>query len=45
MRKLFSLTTMYALLARGHTIQGVGKDSKKGGDFIEKIADKAKNQE
>ena len=43
MKKIFALTTMFALLAGCNTIQGVGKDIKKGGEVIEKAADKAKN--
>lgn len=43
MKKIFALATMFALLAGCNTIQGVGKDIKKGGEVIEKAADKAKN--
>jgi len=43
MKRLFALIAMFALLAACNTIQGVGKDIKKGGEVIEKAADKAKN--
>ena len=43
MKKLFALAAMCALLAACNTIEGVGKDIKKGGEVIEKAADKAKN--
>ena len=43
MKKIFALTMMFVLLAGCNTIQGVGKDIKKGGEVIEKAADKAKN--
>ena len=43
MKKIFALTTMFVLLAACKTNQGVGKDIKKGGEVIEKAADKAKN--
>ena len=43
MKRLFVLIATIALLAACNTIQGVGKDIKKGGEVIEKAADKAKN--
>ena len=43
MKRLFALIAMFALLAACNTIGGVGKDIKKGGEVIEKAADKAKS--
>ena len=43
MKKLFALISACALLAACNTIEGVGKDIKKGGEVIEKAADKAKS--
>ncbi len=43
MKKLVALIAMCALLAACNTIEGVGKDIKKGGEVIEKAADKARN--
>ena len=43
MKRLFALIATISLLAACNTIQGVGKDIKKGGEVIEKAADKAKN--
>ena len=43
MKKLFALSAMFSLFAGCNTIEGVGKDIKKGGEVIEKAADKAKN--
>ena len=43
MKKIFALTALFVLLAGCNTIEGVGKDIKKGGEVIEKAADKAKN--
>ncbi len=43
MKTLFVLIVMSALLAGCNTIEGVGKDIKKGGEVIEKAADKAKS--
>ncbi len=43
MKKLFVLIAMTTVLAACNTIQGVGKDIKKGGEVIEKAADKAKS--
>ena len=43
MKKLFSLLVLVALLAACNTIEGVGKDIKKGGEVIEKAAEKAKS--
>ena len=46
MRKLFALIVAGLLvagcLAGCNTIEGIGKDVKKGGEVIEKAADKAK---
>ena len=38
MKKLLILAAMCALLAARNTINGVGKDIKKGGEVIEKAA-------
>lgn len=43
MKNLFALIVSCVLLAGCNTIGGVGKDIKKGGEVIEKAADKAKN--
>ena len=43
MKKIFAFIAMCALLAGCNTIEGVGKDIKKGGEAIEKAADKAKS--
>ena len=43
MKRLLVLIATISLLAACNTIQGVGKDIKKGGEVIEKAADKAKN--
>ena len=43
MKRLFSLIAIFVLLAACNTIQGVGKDIKKGGEVIEKAADKTKS--
>ena len=43
MRKLFTVATFFALLAGCNTLEGVGKDIKKGGAAIEKTAEKAKS--
>ena len=43
MKKLFALVAACVLLAACNTIEGVGKDIKKGGEVIEKAADKAKS--
>ena len=43
MKKVFALLAVVGLLAGCNTIQGVGKDIKKGGEVIEKAADKAKS--
>lgn len=42
MKKFFALAAVFAVLAGCNTIEGVGKDVKKGGEAIEKAADKAK---
>ena len=43
MKKLFALIALSALLVGCNTIEGVGKDIKKGGEKIEKAAEKAKS--
>ena len=43
MKTLFALIEFSALLAGCNTIEGVGKDIKKGGEAIEKAADKARH--
>ena len=43
MKRLFVLIATISLLAACNTIEGVGKDIKKGGEVIEKAADKAKS--
>ena len=43
MKKLLALAAVFAVLAGCNTIEGAGKDIKKGGEVIEKAADKAKN--
>ena len=43
MKNLFALVAMCVLLVGCNTIGGMGKDIKKGGEVIEKAADKAKN--
>ena len=43
MKRLLVLIATISLLAACNTIQGVGKDIKKGGEVIERAADKAKN--
>lgn len=43
MKKSFALIAMFLPFAGCNTIEGVGKDIKKGGEVIEKAADKAKN--
>lgn len=46
MRKLFSiLAGVFFMIAFGacNTVEGVGKDIKKGGEVIEKTVEKAKN--
>jgi len=43
MKKLFSLLAVCLAVAGCNTIEGVGKDVKKGGEAIEKAAEKAKN--
>ena len=43
MKKLFSLAVLVTGLAACNTIEGVGKDLKKGGEVIEKAAEKAKS--
>ena len=40
MKKLVGLLLMSMLLAGCNTIEGVGKDIKKGGEVIEKTAEK-----
>jgi predicted small secreted protein len=42
MRKLFAFIIAGLVLAGCNTIEGVGKDVKKGGEVIEKAAEKAK---
>jgi predicted small secreted protein len=42
MKKLISVLLAGLFLAGCNTIEGVGKDIKKGGEVIEKTADKAK---
>ena len=42
MKKLFALSVLFALLAGCNTIGGVGKDIKKGGEVIERAANKVK---
>ena len=43
MKKLFSLLVACVLSAGCNTIEGFGKDVKKGGEVIEKAAEKAKS--
>ena len=43
MKKIFSFAVLVAGLAACNTIEGVGKDLKKGGEVIEKAAEKAKS--
>jgi predicted small secreted protein len=43
MKKIFAFSVLIVLLTGCNTIEGVGKDIKKGGEVIEKAADKAKN--
>ena len=43
MKKLFTLFFTVTLLAGCNTIEGFGKDVKKGGEVIEKAAEKAKS--
>jgi predicted small secreted protein len=43
MRKYFAFIFAALLLAGCNTIEGIGKDVKKGGEAIEKAAEKAKN--
>ncbi len=43
MKKLISLLAVCMAVAGCNTIEGVGKDVKKGGEAIEKAAEKAKN--
>lgn len=43
MRKFFAFVAAAVLLAGCNTIEGIGKDVKKGGEAIEKAAEKAKN--
>ena len=43
MKKIFSLTVLFALLAGCNTFEGIGKDIRKGGEVIEKAADRAKS--
>ncbi len=42
MKKLMTVVGMLVLLAGCNTIEGIGKDVKKGGEVIEKAAEKAK---
>lgn len=42
MKKLFASLFALMILAGCNTMEGVGKDIKKGGEAIEKAADKAK---
>ena len=43
MKKVISLLAVCLAVAGCNTIEGVGKDVKKGGEAIEKAAEKAKN--
>ncbi len=43
MLKCFAFIFAALLLAGCNTIEGIGKDVKKGGEAIEKAAEKAKN--
>jgi len=43
MRKCFVFIVAALLIAGCNTIEGIGKDVKKGGEAIEKAAEKAKN--
>jgi predicted small secreted protein len=43
MKKLLASLALITLLVGCNTIEGVGKDIKKGGEVIEKAAEKAKN--
>jgi predicted small secreted protein len=43
MRKLLALMFAATALAGCNTIEGIGKDVKKGGEVIEKAAEKARN--
>lgn len=40
--RIFALASALAIIAGCNTIEGMGKDIKKGGEAIEKAADKAK---
>lgn len=40
--RIFALVSAITFVAGCNTIEGVGKDIKKGGEAIEKAADKAK---
>ena len=42
MKKLIAMAGALVLLAACNTIEGIGKDVKKGGEVIEKAAEKAK---
>jgi predicted small secreted protein len=42
MKKLLAMVGALVMLAGCNTIEGIGKDVKKGGEVIEKAADKAK---
>jgi predicted small secreted protein len=43
MRKYFAFVVAAMILTGCNTIEGIGKDVKKGGEAIEKAAEKAKN--
>lgn len=40
--RIFALAAVLAVMSGCNTIEGVGKDIKKGGEAIEKAAEKAK---
>jgi predicted small secreted protein len=43
MKRMFAMVAAVMLVAGCNTIEGIGKDVKKGGEVIEKAADKAKS--
>jgi predicted small secreted protein len=43
MKKLIAACAALMVLAACNTVQGIGKDIKKGGEAIEKAAEKAKS--
>ena len=43
MKKIFSLAVLVTGIKACNTIEGVGKDIKKGGEVMEKAAEKAKS--